>query len=69
MEQNTNNQKAFDAYKAMGSLLMLKRVAETLRQKSDNNVIRDSYIRVIDAIDNEIKSLDGLADYYDRQSK
>lgn len=69
MEQNTNNQKAFDAYKAMGSLLMLKRVVETLRQKSDNNVIRDSYIRVIDAIDNEIKSLDGLADYYDRQSK
>lgn len=69
MEQNTNNQKAFDAYKAMGSLLMLKRVVETLRQKSDNNVIRDSYIMVIDAIDNEIKSLDGLADYYDRQSK
>lgn len=69
MEQNTNNQKAFDAYKAMGSLLMLKRVVETLRQKSDNNVIRGSYIMVIDAIDNEIKSLDGLADYYDRQSK
>lgn len=69
MEQNTNNQKAFDAYKAMGSLLMLKRVVETLRQKSDNNVIRGSYIMVIDAIDNEIKSLEGLADYYDRQSK
>lgn len=69
MEQNTNNQKAFDAYKAMGSLSMLKRVVETLRQKSDNNVIRGSYIMVIDAIDNEIKSLDGLADYYDRQSK
>lgn len=69
MEQNTNNQKAFDAYKAMGSLLMLKQVVETLRQKSDNNVIRGSYIMVIDAIDNEIKSLDGLADYYDRQSK
>lgn len=69
MEQNTNNQKAFDAYKAMGSLLMLKKVVETLRQKSDNNVIRGSYIMVIDAIDNEIKSLDGLADYYDRQSK
>lgn len=69
MEQNTNNQKAFDAYKAMGSLLMLKQVVEKLRQKSDNNVIRGSYIMVIDAIDNEIKSLDGLADYYDRQSK
>lgn len=66
MEQNTNNQKAFDAYKAMGSLLMLKRVVETLRQKSDNNVIRGSYIMVIDAIDNEIKSLEGLADYYNR---
>lgn len=38
MEQNTNNQKAFDAYKAMGSLLMLKRVVETLRQKSDNTL-------------------------------
>lgn len=66
MEQNTNNQEAFDAYKAMGSLLMLKRVVETLRQKSDNNVIRGSYIMVIDAIDNEIKSLEGLADYYNR---
>lgn len=69
MEQNTNKQKAFDAYKAMGSLLTLKQTVEALRQKSDNNVIRGSYIMVIDAIDNEINNLNGLADYYDRQSK
>lgn len=69
MEQNTNKQKAFDAYKAMGSLLTLKQTVEALRQKSDNKVIRDSYIMVIDAIDNEINGLNGLADYYDRQSK
>lgn len=62
-------QKAFDAYKAMGSLLTLKKVVEVLRQKSDNDVIRGSYIMVIDAIDNEINSLNGLADYYDKQSK
>lgn len=62
-------QKVFDAYKAMGSLLMLKKTVEALRQKSNNNVIRGSYITVIDAIDNEINSLNGLVDYYDRQSK
>lgn len=38
MEQNTNKQKAFDAYKAMGSLLTLKQTVEALRQKSDNKV-------------------------------
>lgn len=69
MEQDTNKQKAFDAYKAMGSLLTLKQTVEALRQKSDNNVIRGSYVMVIDVIDNEINSLNGLADYYDRQSK
>lgn len=62
-------QKVFDAYKAMGSLLMLKQTVEALRQKSNNNVIRGSYTMVIDAIDNEINSLNGLVDYYDRQSK
>lgn len=63
MEQNTNKQKS------MGILLTLKQTVEALRQKSDNNVIRDSYIMAIDAIDNKINSLNALADYYDRQSK
>lgn len=62
-------QKVFDAYTAMGSLLMLKKTVEALRQKSNNNVTRGSYIMVIDAIDNEINILNCLVDYYDRQSK
>lgn len=62
-------QKVFDAYKAMGSLSILKETVEALLQKSNNNVIRGSYITVIDAIDNEINSLNGLVVYYDRQSK
>lgn len=62
-------QKVFDAYKALGSLLMLKKTVEALRQKTNNNVTRGSYIKVIDAIDNEINILNCLVDYYDRQSK
>lgn len=69
MEQDTNKQKAFDTYKAIGNLLTLKQTVEALRQKSDNNVLRGSYITVIDVIDDEINRLNGLADYYDRQSK
>lgn len=64
MAQQTNKENAFDCFKAVGSLLTLKHTVEQLRANCRNNVVRGTYVVIMDEIEKEMFNLNAMGEYY-----